>query len=137
MNGGDNPMKRIIAAMLLTTALTLGAPSGATAEPSVGVVITRDELQIIATWYRDHGSDSYDKHHGKKPGGLPPGIAKNLARGKSLPPGIAKQQLPDGLRHALPPPPRGYDRVIVDGKVLLVEVATQVIHDMLVDIVMH
>jgi Ni/Co efflux regulator RcnB len=41
------------------------------------------------------------------------------------------------LLHALPPPPRGYDRVIVDGKVLLVEVATQVIHDILVDVVMH
>jgi len=130
-------MKQIIAAMLLTTTLTLGAPSSATAEPGVGVVFTKDEIQIIATWYRDHGSESHDKHHGKKPGGLPPGIAKNLARGKSLPPGIAKQQLPDGLLHALPPPPRGYDRLIVDGKVLLVEVATQVIHDILVDVVMH
>jgi Ni/Co efflux regulator RcnB len=64
-------------------------------------------------------------------------IAKNLARGKPLPPGIAKQQLPDGLVHALPAPPRGYERIIVDGKVLLVEIATQVIHDILTDIVLH
>jgi Ni/Co efflux regulator RcnB len=68
---------------------------------------------------------------------LPPGIAKNLARGKPLPPGIAKQQLPDGLVHALPAPPRGYERIVVDGKVLLVDMATQVIHDILTDIVLR
>ena len=28
---------------------------------------------------------------------LPPGIAKNVARGKPLPPGIAKRALPGGL----------------------------------------
>ena len=54
-----------------------------------------------------------------------------------LPPGIAKQQLPDGLVHALPAPPRGYERIIVDGKVLLVDVATQIIHDILTDIVLR
>ena len=138
MNGGDNPMKTIIAAMLLTTALTLGAPSSATAEPSVGVVFTKDEVSIIASWYRDHDHDARHADSGKKgKDGLPPGIAKNLARGKSLPPGIAKQQLPNGLIALLPAPPRGYERIIVDGKVLLVEVATQVIHDVLSDLVLH
>jgi Ni/Co efflux regulator RcnB len=35
----------------------------------------------------------------------------------------------------LPPPPRGYERVVLPGKVLLVEVATQVIHDVLEDVI--
>jgi hypothetical protein len=35
----------------------------------------------------------------------------------------------------LPAVPAGYDRIIVDGKILLVEVATQVIHDVLMDVV--
>jgi len=39
--------------------------------------------------------------------------------------------------HALPAPPRGYERIIVDGRILLVEIATQVIHDVLTDIVLR
>ena len=36
----------------------------------------------------------YSRTHGLRVTPLPPGIAKNLARGKPLPPGIAKQALP-------------------------------------------
>jgi hypothetical protein len=35
----------------------------------------------------------------------------------------------------LPPVHSGYERVIVDGRVLLVEIATQLIHDVLMDAV--
>jgi Ni/Co efflux regulator RcnB len=58
----------------------------------------------------------------------------NLQRGKPLPPGIAKQQLPDSLLRRLPRVPSGYERVVVDGKVLLVEIATPVIRDVLTDV---
>ena len=67
---------------------------------------------------------------------MPPGIAKNLARGKPLPPGIAKRGLPSELIVQLPPVPDGYERVIVAGKILLVEIATQVVHDILVDVLL-
>jgi len=90
---------------------------------------------VIRAWYHGHG-DAVKPGKAKKKG-LPPGIAKNLARGKPLPPGIAKQYLPDGLLGQLPPPPKGFERVVVDGKVLLVEIATQVIHDVLMDAVLH
>jgi len=73
----------------------------------------------------------------KKNKGLPPGIAKNLARGKPLPPGIAKQQLPHDLILQLPPVHTGYERVVVDGRVLLVDIATQVINDVLMQAVYH
>lgn len=127
-------MKGSIVTALFVLICVCSLPSRAGAEVSVGVVFADDETSIIATWYRDHGNASR-KRGGKKKKGLPPGIAKNLARGKPLPPGIAKKYLPDGLRDALPPPPKGYERIIVDGKVLLVEIASRVIHDMLVDIV--
>jgi hypothetical protein len=65
--------------------------------------------------------------------GLPPGIQKNLARGKPLPPGIAKRYPPDDLLVRLPPRP-GYERVIVGNDVLLVAAATGVILDVLVDV---
>ena len=68
---------------------------------------------------------------------LPPGIAKNLQRGKPLPPGIAKRALPGDLRVQLPDVPDGFERVVVGGKILLVEIATQLIHDVLEDIILN
>ena len=67
-------------------------------------------------------------------GGLPPGIAKNLARGKPLPPGIAKSYLPSHVIADLPRLPSGLDYVIVAGKLLLVEAATAAIRDVLLDV---
>jgi len=111
--------------------------SQAVADVSVGATFSKGEIDIIATWYRDHGAPSAHGNSGKKQKGLPPGIAKNLARGKPLPPGIRKQVLPQGLISILPPAPRGFERIVVDGKVLLVEVATRVIHDILVDAILR
>jgi len=130
-------MKRTIPAILAALSILLGAPLAAMADVGVSVEFSDEEIRIIGAWYEEHGAGQ-DNARGKQKGkGLPPGIAKNLARGKPLPPGIAKQQLPDGLVHALPAPPRGYERIVVDGKVLLVDMATQVIHDILTDIVLR
>lgn len=129
-------MKSIAVAVLLVAAWSLAAVPAARADFRVGVEFSDDEVRIISAWYHDHQAYPHRKGHGKKSKGLPPGIAKNLARGKSLPPGIAKQHLPGGLAEALPPPRQGYERVVVDGRILLVEIATQVIHDVLVDIVL-
>ncbi len=65
---------------------------------------------------------------------LPPGIRKNLARGKAMPPGIAKRFPPEGLRSSLSVPAR-YDVVEVGWDVFLVEVATGIIHDVLMDVI--
>ncbi len=66
---------------------------------------------------------------------LPPGIRKRLARGKRLPPGIAKQVAPAGLRSRVRLP-AGYEIVEVGLDVVLVEVATSIVHDILTDIVL-
>ena len=125
-------------ALVAAGALLLAAALPATAG-TIGVEVgfSDGEISIIQAWYRDHGSGAVggkDKGRGNAKG-LPPGIEKNLQRGKPLPPGIAKQVLPSGLVAQLPPPPKGYERIEVAGKVLLVEIATQVIHDILEDIV--
>jgi len=65
---------------------------------------------------------------------LPPGIRKRLARGKPLPPGIAKRFLPGDLRSRFEIP-RGYEIIEAGLDVLLVEVATNVVHDVLMDVV--
>ena len=65
---------------------------------------------------------------------LPPGIRRRLERGKELPPGIAKKSAPPELRSRLDLP-EGYEIVEVGLDVLLVEVATNIVHDVLMDVI--
>lgn len=65
--------------------------------------------------------------------GLPPGIAKNLMRGKPLPPGIAKVYLPNDLNKLLVVYP-GYDYLVAGKDVLLVNRSTQIIADILYNV---
>ena len=136
---GVDLMLRLILAC--TFALLLSAPLTAADASELGVRIEFTDLEIsaIRAYYRDQSSPSASHGNARSTGrkSLPPGIAKNLQRGKSLPPGIAKQALPSRLVQLLPAAPRGYERVVVAGKILLVEIATQVIHDVLEDIVMR
>jgi len=130
-------MNRNVHLNLMVLLALASLPLAAVADTSVGVVFSRDEVSIITSWYQDHGTRNNDSKGGKQKGGLPPGIAKNLQRGKPLPPGIAMQQLPQGLLQELPAPHPGYERVIVDGKILLVEIATRIIHDVLTEAVLN
>ena len=57
---------------------------------------------------------------------LPPGITKNLSRGKPLPPGIAKKTIPSGMLKKLPAHP-GYEWYSVGRDLVLVSLATLVI----------
>lgn len=114
-------------------AFLLQTPAGA-ADIDVTIRFSTKEISLIHDFYRNHRVDGKGGNKGAKP--LPPGIAKNLARGKPLPPGIAKQALPQALLGQLPPVADGYERVIVAGKILLVEIATQVVHDILVDVIL-
>jgi len=90
--------------------------------PSVSVTFGMGERDLIASYYRESAirADS-----------LPPGIAKNLARGKRLPPGIAKKQIPHALLVRLPPIDDRYARVVVGRDVLMIEVGTGLIVDIL------
>jgi Ni/Co efflux regulator RcnB len=128
-------VKQILVTATLVLAGHFAAIPAASADLGVSVIFSDKEISIIGTWYQDH-SQSHGKKKTKSKG-LPPGIAKNLGRGKPLPPGIAKQYLPTDLNLMLPPPRKGFERVIVDGKVLLVEIATRVVHDILTDIILH
>jgi hypothetical protein len=95
---------------------------GGRQERDIGnILITAAEKALIGDYYRGQASQS-----------LPPGIRKKVARGKPLPPGIAKN-FPDDLRGRLPPRP-GYDWRSVGPDVVLVEAATGVVVDVLKDI---
>jgi hypothetical protein len=123
---------RARACVLMVACLTLTDVAMA----DVSIVFSKDEIAIIQDYYAHHPAAlDAGPQQGKKSKGLPPGIAKNLARGKPLPPGIAKTRLPSDLVRQLPPVYPGYERVVVDGRVLLVEIATQIIHDVLMEAV--
>ena len=97
------------------------------------------DKQIIASFFGgggDGGQQGKGKGKGKKAKGvgnmgLPPGLAKK----QKLPPGIAKRQLPSTLMAQLAPAPKGFERVIVDNDILLIEIATQLVHDVITDII--
>lgn len=132
-------MTRSILYGLVVFSILLFAPPTEAGEVGVQVVFTDGEASIIRAYYDDQRAPQNGKgKNGKAKNGkeLPPGIAKNLQRGKPLPPGIAKQALPTGLIDLLPPAPKGYERVVLSGKVLLVEIATQVIQDVLEDVIL-
>ncbi|KCB48033.1 anti-virulence regulator CigR family protein [Bordetella hinzii] len=64
---------------------------------------------------------------------LPPGIRKNLARGKPLPPGIAKKMVPGPMLARLPAYP-GYEWRIAGSDLVLVAIATAVVADVLLNV---
>jgi hypothetical protein len=97
-------------------------PSGS--QVSLSAYITAGERQTIRGYFQQHPTVAA----GVKP--LPPGIAKKIARGGAMPPGIAKRYFPADLVGILPPRP-GQQWVIAGTDVLLVEVATNVVIDLL------
>ena len=124
--------------LIVLSAMILVAVSATAGASQIAGQIKFSDLEIAAirAYYRDQGMPANDRKKGKQNKSLPPGIARNLQRGKPLPPGIAKRALPAGLAKVLPAAPKGYERVVVAGKILLVEVATQVIHDILEDAIL-
>jgi hypothetical protein len=92
----------------------------------IGGLITVAERAIIG--------DYVDSHRSAFAGAeaLPPGIAKKVARGGALPPGIAKKMPPGGLLARLPAR-SGQEWRVVGTDLLIVEIATNVIVDVLKD----
>jgi len=100
--------------------------TGAVVQVQVRVEFSAQERDLIRTFFGEHRPEDV------KP--IPPGIRKNLARGKPMPRGIAKQVLPPELLEALPER-EGYEVVRAGWDVVLVEVATGIVHDVLMDVV--
>ena len=62
---------------------------------------------------------------------LPPGIQKNLARGKPLPPGIARRSAPESFTRRLPNY-EGYDWRMAGKDLVLMQTGTEIVADVLV-----
>jgi len=132
----------VVSAEEVTTAVVKAGVKGAFNELEKQMIKKYFSDNEYVRYVDDDGSYS-DKHNGKgksknkgKNKRLPPGIAKNLQRGKPLPPGIAKRDLPPGLNSSLPDSHDGYERIIVGNDVVLVEIDTGNIADIITDAVL-
>lgn len=122
------------------------------AKDALEIVFTETEKALIREYFGEGAAETPEAHSGKKgkkgkkdkkgmPPGLakkesfPPGLQKQLDKNGALPPGLQKKALPSDLQSRLPPAPKGYERVIVDANVLLVESATGVVRDVIRDVV--
>lgn len=133
------PRRTLVAFLLL--ALTPFAAGGVRAD-AAEAVFSAAEKTIIAHYYDDGRGGQAAGRGAKGPAGekrarrsagnrgLPPGLAKR----QRLPPGIAKRRLPADLARSLPPPPAGFERAVIDDNIVLVEIATQIVHDVLTHI---
>lgn len=86
-----------------------------TVSDDVAVRVSYDRARALAL---DYGLTGYKA--------LPPGIAKNLARGKPLPPGIAKKMVPAPMLGQLPSYP-GYEWRVVGKDLVLIALSTAIV----------
>ncbi len=107
-------------------------------------LFTPKDKQIILEYYgllQGEGPDKSQRGDKSMPPGLekrdqlPPGLQKYFQDHGTLPPGLAKRNLPQDLEQRLSPLNPDYERVIVDNDVLLIETATKVIIDILTNVV--
>lgn len=121
-----------------TSSASRPAPQRTLAVPATtvgaSITLTNGQITSVRAYYSNMPSGNARGRGRGRNGGLPPGIARNLARGKALPPGIAKGYLPSAVIADLPRLPSGLDYIIVAGKLLLVEAATQVVREVLLDL---
>jgi hypothetical protein len=112
----------------------ISAPSAAPLALNASVTLTSNQVALVRAHFSQNQGNGNGRGRGRN-GGLPPGIARNLERGKALPPGIAKQYLPAELQARLPRLDSGLEYIVAAGKLLLVEAATQVVRDVLIDVI--
>ena len=106
------------------------APSVAVVTPAPIVFsFTNHHRSSVRTYYHDH-----PRHHGKRHkwkrrgrGHLPPGLRKR----DHLPPGIRMQVLPGDLIRRLPHPPHGTRYTYHNDQVLLINLKTRVVLDLI------
>lgn len=92
------------------------------------------DRDVVMDFYRsEYGAGRCPPGLAKKNNGcLPPGQAKKVwARGEYLPADYAYYDLPDALYDRLQAPPYGYRYVAVDGDVMLIELASRLIVDLI------
>lgn len=141
------PSEHELGAFLKTAAGSPPPETNAALNEVVNAVFSAKDAKIIRDYYATLSGDDHEQDHkkaknnkkGLPPGlakreHLPPGLQKHLERHGTLPPGLEKKRFPDTLDKKLSRLPKGYERVIVGNDAVLVDERTQVIVDILTDV---
>jgi len=99
-----------------------GPPGQPGVEATVSVTISSGEARRLAVSYGLTGMRA-----------LPPGIRRNLARGKPLPPGIARQFVPERMLADLPVI-RDHEWRIAGRDLVLIAIGTLIVAEILQDV---
>ncbi len=100
----------------------------------LGTVISAVERALIGDYIRKAKTSGQGLPPGlAKRQHLPPGLQKHIERTGRLPPGLEKRRLPGDLR-ALLPYHKGRDYRVVGNDIVLIETATELILDVMKDV---
>lgn len=136
-------------AFLKTAAGSPPPENNAALDQAINAAFSAKDAKIIRDYYATLDEDNHEQDHkkakknknekGMPPGlakrdHLPPGLQKHLERHGTLPPGLEKKRFPDTLDKKLSRVPKGYERIIVGNDAVLVDERTQVIVDILTDV---
>ncbi len=136
---------------VIPTAYSFAAPPAKTPEKATERVVERvfseAERAIIEEFFTAGKTKSDDKKSGRgkdkkglppglaKKDRLPPGLEKQLQKNGKLPPGLVRNDLPLSLQNKLYPPRVGTRRYLVGRDVVLIDTKTDIILDIIRDVV--
>ena len=121
--------------------VTLSFLTGCATYPDYGRVEIGDENVRVSVEFSDNDRqlirNYYNKKHKKMPPGLakknklPPGLQKQIVKNGKLPPGLEGRYVPHELDQRLSRLPRGYVRQKIDDDIVIIEVMTRLIVDII------
>jgi hypothetical protein len=96
----------------------------------------QQDREYISSYYSKHGK-SMPPGQAKKNGTLPPGLERQLERNGTLPPGLQKkmQPCPVEITRQLPPLPPDYQRSVIGASIVVFNVKTNIVVDVMADVV--
>ena len=144
--GGNNMRLCVLILSLFGSIFLFNGCQSRAARSTSGGVIVRTPNSAVSVVFSDHDrqviGDYYARYKAKKvPPGLakkdqlPPGLAKQVVKNGTLPPGLQGRALPSDLELKLSRLPDGYKRVIIGANIAILNTTTQVIADIITDVV--
>jgi len=118
------------------TRSTSGGITVRTPSSTASVVFSDRDRQIINEYYTNTRAKKVPPGIAKRDN-LPPGLAKQVVRNGSLPPGLQGRVLPLDLETQLSQLPDGHAREIIGADIAILNTTTQVVTDVIKDIVVH
>jgi hypothetical protein len=93
------------------------------------LIFSEHDQAVIRAYYYSGSGRHLPPGLAKRNGNLPPGLEKQLRANGTLPPGLQDrvEPFPVGLDRQLPRLPRGYSRVMVEGRAMTIDINSRIV----------